>query len=203
MGYALELKEFIMDDTLQTNRKGVQEQMNIQDLIVDETKIKDAYTHQDVILGKPHDFMRVHPNKEYRVFPVALREYEGRTYLVMADVAEQLRRDQFHLAGLVCIYHQNKFMLWNIPLGWSHKDQSAFMAKMTDAAITSWVRVTDTNQVLPLQSQQYDKTRSAVVAVPSDRPSPDWTRCQSMESMVASAFHNKVIDSVNHFALQR
>jgi hypothetical protein len=176
--------------------------MNIKNLIIDETKVKDVYQQNEVMLGKPHDYMRVHPPKEYRIFPVGLREYDGQTYLILNTVAEQLRRDQFYLAGLVCIYHQNKFMLWSIPLGWRHADQTTHMERMTSAAIASWVRVTDTGQMVPSQSSQYNKTVGARMAVNDDKPSPDWTRCPSMEDMIGSVFRNKIIDTVNHYSLQ-
>jgi hypothetical protein len=156
--------------------------------------ITDASYHT-VAVGKPRDFFRVHPNKDYR------RRVEIYTHKSEGAIDEQHFIVAPAMAGKIeearpctlvcCMYRDGSPRLWPIKFPRDgEKDNSAWITARAaaKAAIEKWTRLVWVRSAYT--------TRDALEGF---APDPDWSKLPSFDELARLAFGtNGVIRSTDH-----
>jgi hypothetical protein len=144
--------------------------------------ITDAHWHA-IPVGKPRDFFRVHPDKDFRrrteIF-VLKREDEIEQQYFVIDPAMRGRLPEARPCVIVpCIYRDGSPRLWPIPFPRvGEKDNEAWTSARLAArvAIDKWVKLVWVRRAY--------LTRDAH---PGYAPDPDWSKLPSLNDMVKIA----------------
>jgi hypothetical protein len=121
-----------------------------KNLRIDQSFLKQGVAKKlltTIPVRKPHrqDFVRVHPDVNYRV-PTALLEYERDTYILTPGFAPQRGQNEYYMATIyVCINRQKVVSLWPVKTPGVDGKQMAWHTSAQEAAelaMSRWVRVT-------------------------------------------------------------
>lgn len=143
------------------------------------------------------DFVRVHPDEQYRL-PVALIELEEdrETYLVMPDFVPCLGEGEYFTATLyLCINRQKVLTFWPVKLPGPDGRQMAWhtsAAEAAEMAMETWVRVTAKKS---LGAYEIFEATGTI-------PEPEWPE-QSMRELLAIGFKARIIDGPEHPVIQK
>lgn len=143
------------------------------------------------------DFVRVHPDEQYRL-PVALIELEDdrEIYLVLPDFAPCLGEGKYFTATLyLCINRQKVLTFWPVKLPGPDGRQMAWhtsAAEAAEMAMETWVRVTAKKS---LGAYEIFEATGTI-------PEPEWPE-QSMRELLAIGFKGRIIDGPEHPVIQK
>jgi hypothetical protein len=150
-----------------------------------------------VPVRKPNkqDFVRVHPDPEYRV-EVALLDYERDTYLIVPQLCAELTESEYYVATIhVAINRQKVVFLWPVKLPGAdgrQMDWHISAAEAAEKARDRWVRVTAN-----MSLGAYE-----VFEAVADYGDPEWPT-QSFWDLIKIAFKNRLIDNADHLIIQK
>ncbi|MGB6283970.1 MAG: hypothetical protein WBG18_06060 [Xanthobacteraceae bacterium] len=143
------------------------------------------------------DFIRVHPDAEYRLAPAAIIELkeDREVYLVTPDMAQDLP-DEFAAAVLsTAINRQGVLFLWPVKLpgpDGKHNEWHRSAAEAADLATKRWIRLTAN-----MSLGAYE-----VFEATGDLPEPVWPDIPFPE-ILKIAFSNRIVDRTDHPLVQR
>jgi hypothetical protein len=150
-----------------------------------------------VPVRKPNkqDFVRVHPDPEYRV-DVALLDYERDTYLLVPQLCAALTESEYYVATIhVAINRQKVVFLWPVKLPGADGRQMEWHISAAEAAENArdrWVRVTAN-----MSLGAYE-----VFEAVADYGDPEWPT-QSFWELLKIAFKNRLIENTDHLIIQK
>jgi hypothetical protein len=152
-----------------------------------------------VPVGKPNrqDFVRVHPDPQYRLTPAATIELkdERETYILTPDVADELPGEYAPATLYTAINRQGVLRLWPVKLPesdgkWNEWHRSA--AEAAERAMHRWVRLAS-NKALGA----YEISEAA-----SKLSEPEWPEI-SFQEILRVAFRDRIVNSFDHPLIQR
>jgi hypothetical protein len=162
----------------------------------DTVGVKKLLTTVPVRKPNRQDFVRVHPDPDYRL-PVAIIEVkeDREVYLVTPDMARALP-GEFSAATLyTAINRQGVLFLWPVKLpgpDGKHNEWHRSAAEAAERAIGDWVRVT-ANMALGA----YEIRVSTCDLAP-----PEWPEI-SFQEILQIAFRSYIVDSTDHPLVKR
>jgi hypothetical protein len=122
------------------------EALRLDQAFTETTGVKKLLRHIPVRRPHPHDFVRVHPDKAYRV-PVALidfRDERDAVYLICPHVAKEMPGEFVMTTLHTTITRQGVVLLWPVRLPLAdgrHNEWHRSAAEAAELAMTRWVRV--------------------------------------------------------------
>jgi hypothetical protein len=152
-----------------------------------------------VPVRKPNrqDFVRVHPDAEYRLTPAAIIEVkeDREVYLVTPNMAQELP-GEFAAATLVTsINRQGVLHLWPLKLpgpDGKHNEWHRSAAEAAELAMKRWLRLTAN-----MSLGAYE-----VFEATGDLPEPEWPNIPFTE-ILKIAFRDRIVDCADHPLVQR
>jgi hypothetical protein len=144
-----------------------------------------------------HDFVRVHPDPEFRMSPagiIELRE-EREMYLVLPHLAVELAGEFRFMTLYLAVNRQGVPFIWPVPLPEAGGRKSLWAESGHDAAgyaMKSWVRVTAN-----MSLGAYEIKRATTLVA-----EPDWPT-MSFGELLKIAFRGYLIDSLDHPVVRR
>lgn len=157
----------------------------------ENTGVKKHLTTIPVRKPGKQDFVRIHPNPDYRIDTAVIELKEEReVYLLAPDLLHELPSEWSAKTLITYINRQGVIALWPIGLPNNEGRTNTWNDSARDAALLaqdSWVRVSAN-----MSLGAYD-TFSAL----GDIPEPEWPDI-SFEEILKIAFKGKYIDSLDH-----
>jgi hypothetical protein len=143
------------------------------------------------------DFIRVHPQSEFRL-PVAIIELrdDRESFLVPPSIARGIPGEYTTVTMHTCINRQGVIFLWPVRLPGSDGRQLEWhrsAAEAAEMAMKRWVRV-KANMSLGA----YEVFEAAATI-----PEPAWPSDLAFNQMLAIAFKGRLVDSFDHPVLKR
>ncbi|MBX9653611.1 hypothetical protein K2Y11_08345 [bacterium] len=153
-----------------------------------------------IAVHKPskENWIRVHPDKEYRLDVLVLELKEDREVYLLAGELAHLNGTEPTLRGVTlctCVTRNGNLFLWPIPLPDRDGKDNRWFSSAREAArlgMGQWVRVTS-NQ--PSGAYETTVTKAAL-------PDPIWPK-KPFSELLEIAFRDRFIDSVDHPVLKR
>jgi hypothetical protein len=144
-------------------------------------------------VGKPHaqDFVRVHPDPEYRsTFAVVDWKEDSEFYVVAPSMAMQLPGECVSMTIYTCVNRQGVVRLWPVKLPGPDGRVLEWHRSAADAAgraIDNWVRI------------KANKSLGAyeIFEAPATIAKPVWPT-ESFQQLIRIAFRDRIIDSFEH-----
>jgi hypothetical protein len=144
----------------------------------------------------PQEFIRVHPDADYRLNVTAIQlKEEGETYVVAGHAADALVAETVPLTVYTTINRQGTLTLWPIRLpGPDGKDLDWWKSARSAAelAMTKWTRIKANKSLAG-----YDIVTAEVVVT-----EPEWPTL-SFQQIIKIAFRDKLITSLDHPVVKR
>jgi hypothetical protein len=152
-----------------------------------------------VPVGKPgrQDFVRVHPDPNYRLMPAAIIEVkeDREAYLVTPQMAQVLPGEFSTVTLFTTINRQGVLRLWPVkqpgPDG-RHNEWHRSAAEAAERAMKKWVRATAS-----MSLGAYE-----IFEASGDLPEPPWPDV-SFEEILRIAFQGHIVDREDHPLVQR
>lgn len=170
--------------------------LRLDQSFTDGTQVKKLLTTIPVRKPKGQDFVRVHPDANYRLCPAAIIELkdERETYLVTPVIAADLVGEITAVAIYTAINRLGVVHLWPVRLptpdgranSWHNSAQIA-----VDLAMKRWVRMTAN-----MSLGGYDIAEAA-----GNIPDPIWPDLPFTE-LLKIAFRDRLIDRLDHPVIQ-
>jgi hypothetical protein len=163
----------------------------------DTVGVKKLLTTVPVRKPKRQDFVRVHPDLEFRLTPAAIIEVkeDGEVYLVMPDMAQALPGEFYAATLLTAINRQGTLHIWPVKLPAPDGRQNEWhrsAAEAAERAMKKWVRVTSS-----MSLGAYE-----IFEASGDLPEPIWPD-YSFEEILKIAFRDRIVDRADHPLVQR
>ena len=157
--------------------------------------VKKLLTTVPVTKPKKSSFFRSHTNEAMR-FPAMLLENKeaNESYLVMPYVAQSISELVRPMVLHAVIDRQNNVSLVPVPLPDSSGKRNPWhesLAQAVEHAKSKWIRISAN---MHLGNYEVYEAEGAL-------PDPDWPSC-TMDELVRIAFRGKIIDSLEHPAVQ-
>jgi hypothetical protein len=163
----------------------------------DTVGVKKLLTTVPVRKPGRQEFVRVHPDENYRLTPAAIIEVkeDREVYLVVPDIAPALV-GEFSLAALfTTISRQGTLFLWPVKLPRPDGRQNEWhrsAAEGAERAMEKWVRVTSS-----LSLGAYE-----IFEASGELPEPVWPD-HSFKETLKIAFRDRIVDRPDHPLVQR
>ena len=148
---------------------------------------------------RPHrqDFVRVHPDKEYRLLTAVLELHEDReTFLVPPQFITSLGEGEHYIATLfLYVTRQKTVGIWPAKMPDPNGRQNAWHTSGLDAAeraMKSWIRV-----VPDMSLGAY-----TVIEVTEKLCEPEWPEL-SLQELLRIAFKGRIVDSPDHLVIRK
>jgi hypothetical protein len=152
-----------------------------------------------VPVRKPNrqDFVRVHPDPEYRLTPAAIIEVkeDREVYLVTPNMAQDLPGEFVAATLFTAINRQGVLHLWPVKLpgpDGKHNEWHRSAAEAAELAMKRWLRLTAN-----MSLGAYE-----VFEATGDLPEPEWPDLPFPE-ILKIAFRDHVVDRADHPLVQR
>jgi hypothetical protein len=152
-----------------------------------------------VPVKKPNgqDFIRVHPQSEFRL-PVAIIELrdERETFLVPPSIARDIPGEYITVTMYASINRQGVVFLWPVRLPGSDGRQLEWhrsAAEAAEMAMKRWVRV---KANMNLGAYEVFEASASI-------PDPTWPSDLTFDQMLAIAFKGRLVDNFDHPVLKR
>jgi hypothetical protein len=156
--------------------------------------VKKLLTNVPVKRPNPQEFVRVHPNPDYRVsFPMV--EFDREHYLVASDVVSEMTGEWVPKILYLAINRQNVVFFWPVRLPGPDGKQYDWWRSSHEAAeraMSTWVRV-KANQSLGA----YDIAEAESAIGEPEWPEPGYW------DLIKIAFRDHLITSVDHLVVKR
>jgi hypothetical protein len=159
--------------------------------------VKKLLTTVPVRKPNRQDFVRVHPDPDYRLTPAAIIELkeDRETYLVTPDIAAEIP-GEFGMAALyTTVNRQGVLHLWPVKLpgpDGKHNEWHRSAAEAAERAMHRWVRVTAN-----MSLGAYD-----IFEATGALSEPEWPEI-SLPEILETAFRGRVVDRLDHPLLNR
>jgi hypothetical protein len=159
--------------------------------------VKKLITTIPVRKPNGQDFIRVHPQPEFRL-PVAVIELrdDREVYLVLPEIAQHIPGECIRVTMYACINRQGTIFLWPVRLPGADGRQLEWhrsAAEAAEMAMKRWVRVkANTN----LGAYEVFEAAASI-------PEPAWPSNLAFDQMLAIAFKGRLVDSFDHPVLKR
>jgi hypothetical protein len=152
-----------------------------------------------VPVRKPNrqDFVRVHPDPEYRLTPAAIIEVkdDGEVYLVTPNIAPGLAGEFSTVTLFTTINRQGTLHLWPVKLpapDGRHNEWHRSAAEAAERAMTKWARVTAS-----MSLGAYE-----IFEASGELPEPVWPEF-SFQEILKIAFRDRIVDRPDHPLVQK
>ena len=171
-----------------------------------EAGVEKLLTVVPVRKPKPHEFVQVHPNQQFRLTPTAIVDLkdEGEVYFVLPHLAQDLMGEYRMMTLHLAITRQGVVFIWPVPLPDASSGRKQIWAESVNEAaaqaMRAWVRVkwnkalgayeiTKAASWLSLQSGRIGRSakcsRSRFAAASSTRSTTPWcAACAGSNSLV-------------------
>lgn len=165
---------------------------------VETCGVKRLRTTVPVHKPKKQDFVRVHPDPDYRAsFPMLeLKEERDRgLYLVNPGLADLLAGDLSHRTLFTAINRQGVVFFWPVPLPSADGRQNEWHRSLREAAeraIEIWLRVT----------ANLDLGAYEIAVAEGLTAKPAWPE-ETFDDLIRIAFRDRSIDSFDHPVVKR
>lgn len=165
--------------------------LRLDQSFVEGTAVKKLITTVPVRKPNKQDFVRVHPDPQYRLSPAAMIELkeESEIYLVTPAMAHDLTQEAFVATLYTAINRQGVVFLWPVRLPTDGR-QNAWHTSARDAAelaMDRWVRVTAN-----MSLGAYE-----IFGASANIPDPVWPD-QTLEQLITTAFQTRLVDRADH-----
>jgi hypothetical protein len=159
--------------------------------------VKKLLTTVPVRKPNRQDFVRVHPDANYRLTPAAIVELrdDREVYLVLPHMAMQLPGEYAVAALFTTINRQGVLHLWPVKLpgpDGKHNEWHRSAAEAAELAMHKWLRVTAN-----MSLGAYE-----VFEATGDLPEPIWPKLP-LNKILEIAFRDRIIDTLDHPVIQR
>ncbi len=163
----------------------------------DTVGVKKLLTTVPVRKPNRQDFVRVHPDANYRLTPAAIIEVkdEREVYLVTPNLAPGLVGEFSTVTLLTTINRQGTLHLWPVKLPAAdgrHNEWHRSAAEAAERAMKKWVRVTAS-----MSLGAYE-----IFEASGDLPEPVWPDF-SFPEILKIAFRERIVDRADHPLVQR
>jgi hypothetical protein len=152
-----------------------------------------------VPVRKPNrqDFVRVHPDLEYRLTPAAIIEVkeDREIYLVRPNMAQELAGEIATVTLYTTINRQGVLILWPVKLpapDGRHNEWHRSSAEGAELAMKGWIRLTAN-----MSLGAYE-----VFEATGDLPEPEWPDIP-FHQILEIAFSDRIVDRADHPLIQR
>ena len=152
-----------------------------------------------VPVRKPNrqDFVRVHPDLEYRLTPAAIIEIkeDREVYLITPNMAQDLPGEFTAATLFTTINRQGVLQLWPVKLpgpDGKHNEWHRSAAEAAELAMKRWIRLTAN-----MSLGAYE-----VFEATGDLPEPEWPDIPFPE-ILKIAFSDRIVDRADHPLVQR
>lgn len=171
-------------------------QLKLSQNFTEHTSVKKLLTTIPVRKPNKQDFIRVHPDPEFRLETAVLEFKEEReTYLVAQELWSELPSELTPKVLFVAMNRQKVLFIWPVRLPGEdgrHDEWNASALEAAKIAEQHWVRVSAN-----MSLGAYDIAQASVDLLEPEWP--DYTLSQILEI----AFKGRFIKDLNHLALRR
>jgi hypothetical protein len=170
--------------------------LRLDQSFADGPAVKKLLTTIPVRKPSAQDFVRVHPNAEYRLDTAVISlKNERETYLVAPTLVSELATECAPVSLFTTISRQGVLTLWPIRLPGPDGKTNEWWRSAREAAeiaMQSWVRVKSSS---PLSAYEIFRAAGAI-------PDPDWPDL-SLREILKIAFRDYYIDTPDHAVIKR
>lgn len=163
---------------------------------VGATGVKKLVTTIPVRKPNKQDFVRVHPDPNYRLETMILElKEEGESYLVASHLWPELIAELIPLALLTAINRQQVLFIWPVRLPCEDGKPNSWHTSALDAARRAenrWIRV----------GSNMNLGAYEVFLASGDLPDPEWPAI-NFTTILKTAFKGKEIEDLDHPVLRR
>jgi hypothetical protein len=173
------------------------EALRLDQAFTETTGVRKLLRRVPVRRPHSHDFVRVHPDKAYRV-PVALvdfRDERDAVYLACPHVAREMPGEFVMSTLYTTITRQGVVLLWPVRLPLAdgrYNEWHRSAAEAAELAMTRWVRVKSN---LGLGCYEMFEAAGTI-------PEPEWPE-ETFGGLLKIAFSDRLIDSLDHPVIRR
>jgi hypothetical protein len=166
--------------------------LRLNQSFIDTAGVKKLLTTVPVRKPKRQDYIRVHPDPEYRADPIAIIELEEdrETYLVTPNAATDLQNEVRCVTLFTAITRQGVIFLWPVKISAGDNRILEWYRSAREAAemcMTGWHRV-----AANMNLGAYEMTPALGVI-----PEPEWPTAPFHE-LLRIAFRDRFIDRLDH-----
>jgi hypothetical protein len=166
--------------------------LRVPQSFIDTAGVKPLLTTVPVRKPNKQEFIRVHPDLEYRADPIAIIELEddGEAYLVTPNMAADLQNEVRYVTLFTAINRQGVLFLWPVKLGTGGARVLEWYRSAREAAekcMTGWHRV-----AANMNLGAYEMTPAT-----KKHPDPEWPTA-SFPELLRIAFRDRFIDRLDH-----
>jgi hypothetical protein len=163
----------------------------------DTVGVKKLLTTVPVRKPNRQDFVRVHPDPNFRLTPAAIIEVkeDREVYLITPNMAQALPGEFATVTLFTAVNRQGILHLWPVKLPnpeGRHNEWHRSAAEAAERAMEKWVRVTAS-----MSLGAYE-----IFEASGDLPQPVWPDC-SFQEILKIAFRGRLVDCANHPLVQR
>jgi hypothetical protein len=171
--------------------------LRLDQSFADTVGVKKLLTTVPVRKPNRQDFVRVHPDPQYRLTPAAIIEVkeDREVYLVTPDIAQQLPGEFSVVTLYLAINRQGVLSVWPVKLpgpDGKHNEWHRSAAEGAERAMGAWVRVTANMSLGAYEIRE----------ATGELPDPEWP-AYSFEEILRVAFRDRIVDRADHPLLQR
>ena len=171
--------------------------LRLDQSFADTVGVKKHLTTVPVRKPNRQDFVRVHPDPEYRLAPAAIIEVkeDREVYLVTLNMAQELPGEFTAATLFTAINRQGVLHLWPVKLpgpDGKHNEWHRSAAEAAELAMKRWIRLTAN-----MSLGAYE-----VFEATGDLPEPNWPDIPFQE-ILKIAFNHRIVDRADHPLLQR
>ena len=160
------------------------------------TSVKKAIITIPVRKPNPQDFIRVHPQPEFRLAVAVIELKDDReTFLVLPCIARDIPGEYITVTMYACINRQGVLFLWPVRLPGTDGRQLAWhqsAAESAEMAMKQWVRIK-----AKMSLGAYEPFEPS-----APLPDPVWPDL-TFQQMLTIAFKGRLVDSLSHPVLKR
>jgi hypothetical protein len=182
----------IPETALPLNPFGDLSKLRLGQSYADMVGVKKALTTVPVRKPARQDFVRVHPDPDYRLTPAAIIELkeDREVYLVTPEIASLLPGEFSVVTLHTTINRQGVLHLWPVKLpgpDGKHNEWHRSATEAAERAMDRWVRVTAN-----MSLGAYD-----ILEAIGELPEPDWPEA-SFQEILEVAFRDRIVDRADH-----
>jgi hypothetical protein len=171
--------------------------LRLDQSFADTVGVKKLLTTVPVRKPNRQDFVRVHPDPQYRLTPAAIIEVkeDREVYLVTPSIAQNLPGEFSVVTLFLAINRQGVLSVWPVKLpgpDGKHNEWHRSAAEGAERAMGAWVRVTANMSLGAYEIRE----------ATGELPDPDWP-AYSFEEILQVAFRDRIVDRADHPLLQQ
>jgi hypothetical protein len=171
--------------------------LRLDQSFTDTVGVKKLLTTVPVRKPNRQDFVRVHPDPNYRLTPIAIIEVkeEREVYLIRPEMVQAIPGEFSQVTLFTTINRQGVLHLWPVKMLLPDGRQLEWhrsAAEAAERAMKKWVRVTSS-----MSLDAYE-----IFEASGDLPEPLWPDI-SFQEILQIAFRDRIVDRADHPLVQR